>query len=109
MSMKEILLATTNTVAGRETAEVVGLVQGCTVQSKHIGQDILASLTTIVGGEIAAYTEMLEDARRIAVERMKKEARAQGANAIVGVRFSSASIMQNAAEILVYGTAVKLL
>ncbi|MBS3938412.1 MAG: heavy metal-binding domain-containing protein [Peptococcaceae bacterium] len=83
-----MLLATTNTVSGRETAEVVGLV---------------------VGGEIAACTEMLEDARRIAVERMKKEARAQGANAIVGVRFSSASIMQNAVEILVYGTAVKLL
>ncbi|MCL1894715.1 MAG: YbjQ family protein [Holophagaceae bacterium] len=87
--------------------QVLGLVKGSVVQSKHIGRDILAGLKTIVGGEISGYTEMLVEARQIATERMIQEAKMLKADAILGVRFECASIMQNAAELLAYGTAVR--
>ena len=87
--------------------EAIGLVKGSVVQSKHIGRDIMAGLKTIVGGEIRGYTEMLMEARQTATERMIEEARRLNADAVLGVRFESSSIMQNAAELLAYGTAIK--
>ena len=86
---------------------MIGLVKGSVVQSKHIGRDIMAGLKTIVGGEIKGYTEMLTEARQTATDRMIEEARRLKADAILGVRFECASILQNAAELLAYGTAVK--
>ena len=87
--------------------EVIGLVQGSIVQTKHIGRDIMAGFKTIVGGEIKGYTEMLTEARIIATQRMIQNALDIRADAIVCVRYSSANVMQNAAEILVFGTAVR--
>lgn len=106
--MKKMILVNTNEIPGREIIEVVGLVKGSTIQSKHIGKDILAGLKTIVGGEISEYTKMLEQARQIAIKRMVEEATSKGANAIVNIRFATSAIMQGAAELLVYGTAVKV-
>ncbi len=99
-------LATTDFVAGKEL-EHLGLVQGNIVDSKHIGKDIMAGLKTIVGGEIQQYTELMKEARRIATERMIQEAQNMGADAIIAVRYSTAQIMDTAAEIMVYGTAVR--
>lgn len=101
-----MLLVNTEYVAGREV-EMLGMVKGSTVQSKHIGKDISQSFKTIVGGELKSYTEMLCEARDIATQRMIEEAYAMGADAIVCVRYSSSAIMQGAAEVMVYGTAVK--
>jgi len=102
-----MLIVSVNEIPGK-SYEVIGLVKGSVVQSKHVGRDIMAGLKTIVGGEIRGYTEMLMEARDLATNRMIEEARGLGANAILGVRYESASIMQNAAEVLAYGTAVKL-
>ena len=88
--------------------EALGLVQGSVVQSKHIGRDFMAGLKTIVGGEIVGYTEMLTEARAIATERMAQQAEALGADAVVNVRYSSSAIMESAAEVLAYGTAVRM-
>ena len=93
-------------IPGKEF-EVLGLVKGTIVQSKHIGRDFMAGLKTIVGGEIRSYTEMLVEARDIATRRMIAEAESLGADAIVGVRFSSSAVMQNAAEVIAFGTAVR--
>lgn len=87
--------------------DVLGLVKGNTVQSKNIGKDIGAGFKTIIGGEISGYTEMLRKARQIATQRMIDEAEGLGADAVINVRFASSSIMQSAAEIIAYGTAVK--
>jgi len=87
--------------------EVIGLVKGSVVQSKHLGRDLMASFKTMIGGEIKGYTEMLIEARQIATKRMVDEAAALGADAILKVTYESASIMQNAAEVMAYGTAVK--
>ena len=103
-----MLLATTNHVDGKEIKETLGLVKGTIVQSKHIGKDIMAGFKTIVGGEIKGYTEMVAEARQIATNRMIEEAEALGADAIVGIRYGSAEATQGAAEVLAYGTAVKL-
>lgn len=99
---------TTEEIKGKEIIETMGLVKGEIVTSKHFGKDFMAGLKQVVGGEIKSYTEMLRDARKIATERMIEEAKTLGADAIVGVRFGSSAIMQNAAEIVAYGTAVKL-
>lgn len=88
--------------------EVLGLVKGSVVQSKHIGKDFLAGLKTIVGGEIKGYTEMISEARSIATSRMAQEAQALGADAVLNVRYGSSSVMDGAAEIIAYGTAVKI-
>ena len=88
--------------------EVLGLVKGAVVQSKHLGKDFMAGLKTLVGGEIKGYTEMINEARSIATERMVAEAAAMGADAILGVRFGSSAIMDGAAEVLAYGTAIKI-
>ena len=103
-----MLLVTTNRIEGKEIKETLGLVKGTVVQSKHIGKDIMAGFKGIVGGEIKGYTEMITEARGIATDRMIEEAKSLGADAIVGVRYGSAEATQAAAEILAYGTAVKL-
>ena len=103
-----MLIVSTETVPGK-TIEVLGLVEGSTIQSSHIGRDIGASLKTIVGGELKGYSEMMERARAQATERMVAQAQRLGADAIVCVRYGSASVMQNAAEVLAYGTAVRFL
>lgn len=87
--------------------EALGLVKGTIVQSKNLGRDFMAGMKTLVGGEIVGYTEMVNEARAIAVKRMVDEAEALGADAVVGVRFGSSSVMQGAAEVIAYGTAVK--
>ncbi len=87
--------------------QMLGLVKGSTIQSKHIGKDIAESLKTLVGGELKAYNEMMEEARSIAIDRMTAEASALGADAVIAIRFSTSSIMQGAAEVVAYGTAVK--
>ncbi|WP_250278203.1 YbjQ family protein [[Clostridium] colinum] len=89
--------------------EVLGLVEGSTVQSKHIGRDLGASFKTIVGGELKGYTEMLEEARKQATERVIEQAKALGADAVLGIHYSSSAVMQGASEILCYGTAVKFI
>lgn len=88
--------------------EVLGLVKGNVVRSKHIGRDIMAALKNIVGGELVGYTEMLSEARDIATQRMAAEAQALGANAIIGIEYTTSSISQGTTEVLVYGTAVKM-
>ncbi|MBR6378340.1 MAG: YbjQ family protein [Oscillospiraceae bacterium] len=103
-----MLIVTTETISGKNL-EMLGLVKGSTVQSKHIGKDIGAGFKTLVGGELKSYTEMMEDARRIATDRMIAEAQNLGADAVVNVRFASAGIMQGAAEVIAYGTAVRYL
>ena len=103
-----MLILTTDTVPGKNIKEVIGLVKGSTIRSKHIGKDIGASFKQIVGGELTGYDEMLTEARKIAIARMVEDAESQGANAIIGFRLTSASVMQGAAEMLAYGTGVIL-
>lgn len=103
-----MLLCTTNKVEGKEITETLGLVKGTIVQSKHIGRDFMAGMKTLVGGEIKGYTEMLNEARTEATNRMIKEAESMGADAIVGIRYGTSEATQGAAEIFAYGTAVKL-
>ena len=103
-----MILITTNQIPGREIRETLGLVKGNTIRAKHIGKDILAGLRNIVGGEIKEYTEALSEAREVALKRMIEDAEKLGAEAIVGIRFTTSQIMGGAAELLVYGTAVKL-
>ena len=103
-----MILTTTETISGREL-ETLGLVRGSTIQSKNIGKDITQSFKTLVGGELKAYTEMMNEARALATQRMVKQAEDLGADAVVCVRYASASIMQGAAEVMAYGTAVKFL
>lgn len=101
-----MLMTTTEQIPGKEY-EVLGMVKGATIQSKHIGKDFGAGLKSIVGGELTGYTDMMEEAREIAIERMRHEAASKGADAIVCVRFSTSAIMQGAAEVMAFGTAVK--
>ncbi len=101
-----MILVNTDYVAGKELT-MLGMVQGSTVQSRHIGKDILSGLKTLVGGELTAYSDMLNDARAQATKRMVDKAVALGADAIVNIRYTSSTVMQGAAEILAYGTAVK--
>ena len=103
-----MLLLNIDYVPGREVAEALGIVKGTTVQSKNFGRDFMAGMKTLVGGEIVGYTEMLTEARQIAMKRMVDEAKAINADAIINIRFSSSSIMQGAAEVVAYGTAVRL-
>lgn len=103
-----MIFTTTPDVPGREISEVLGVVTGNVVQSKHVGRDIMASLKAIVGGELKGYTEMLTEARDLAVRRMVESGQAKHADAIVNIRFTTSSIMASSSEILAYGTAVKL-
>lgn len=101
-------LLSINYVPGREI-EALGMVKGSVVQTKHMGKDFMAGMKTLVGGEIRSYTEMLNEARAIATQRMAEEAMALGADAVIGVTYGSSAIMQGAAEIVAYGTAVKII
>ncbi len=101
-----MILVNTDYIAGKEL-EMLGLVKGSTIQSKNIGRDITQSFKTIVGGELGAYTEMMNDARALATKRMIAEAEGLGADAVVNVRYASATVMQGAAEVMAYGTAVR--
>ena len=102
-----MILVNTDYISGKEL-EMLGLVKGSTIQSKNVGKDITQAFKTLVGGELKAYTEMMNEARALATKRMVAEAEALGADAIICTRFATSSIMQSAAEIMVYGTAVKL-
>lgn len=102
-----MLLLNIDHIPGREI-EALGLVKGSVVQCKSVGKDFMAGMKTFVGGEIESYTDMLTEARQLATKRMVDEAEALGADAVVNIRYASASIMQEAAEITVYGTAVRL-
>ena len=101
-----MILVNTDYITGKEL-EMLGLVKGSTIQSKHVGKDILQSFKTLVGGELRAYNDMMNEARAIATKRMVAEAEALGADAVVNVRYASAAVVQGAAEVIVYGTAVK--
>jgi uncharacterized protein YbjQ (UPF0145 family) len=101
-----MLLTNIETIPGKTIAVCHGVVSGSSVRSKHVGRDIMAGLKNIVGGELRGYTELLEESREQATERMKAQASQMGANAIVNVRFSTSSVAAGAAEIYVYGTAV---
>ena len=101
-----MILVNTDYISGREL-EMLGLVKGSTIQTRNIGRDITQSFKTIVGGELKAYTEMMNEARALATKRMVEEAEAMGADAVVCMRYASAAVMQGAAEVIAYGTAVK--
>jgi len=101
-----MILVNTDYISGKEL-EMLGLVKGSTIQTKNIGRDITQSFKTLVGGELGAYTQMMNDARALATKRMVAEAEALGADAIVNVRYASSAVMQGAAESIAYGTAVK--
>ncbi|MBQ2731247.1 MAG: YbjQ family protein [Clostridia bacterium] len=103
-----MILVNTDFITGKEL-ETLSLVKGSTIQSKHIGKDIAQSFKTLVGGELTAYNEMMNEARALATKRMVAEAEALGADAVVNVRYASSAVMQGAAEVIVYGTAVRFL
>ncbi len=100
--------STVNEIAGKEIVEVLGLVRGNTIRARHVGKDILARFKNLVGGEITGYTKMLGESREQAIDRMTAEAKNLGADAIIGIRFTTSSVMQGAAELLAYGTAVRI-
>ncbi|MBQ2276335.1 MAG: YbjQ family protein [Lachnospiraceae bacterium] len=101
-----MILVNTDYIAGKEL-EMLGLVKGSTIQSKHVGKDIAESFKTLVGGELSAYTQMMNEARALATKRMVEDAQRLGADAIVNVRYASSAVVQGAAEVMAYGTAVK--
>ena len=101
-----MILVNTDYISGKEL-ETITLVKGSTIQSKHLGKDIMQGFKTLVGGELTAYTEMMNEARALATKRMVEEAERFGADAIVNIRYASSSVMEGAAEVMAYGTAVK--
>ncbi len=103
-----MLFVTTESISGKEIIENLGTVRGSTVRARNIGRDIFAGLKNLVGGEISEYTKLLAQAREQAIQRMVQDAQRMGADAIVNVRFNTSQVMQGAAEMLAYGTAVKL-
>lgn len=101
-----MIVTTSSDIAGRKVVRTLGLVRGNTIRARHVGRDIMAGLRNLVGGEVSEYTKLLGEAREQALDRMVEEARNLGADAIVDVRFSTSMVMQAAAELLSYGTAV---
>ena len=101
-----IILVNTDYISGKNF-EMIGLVRGTMIQSVHFGKDIMNSFKTLVGGELTSYTEMMNEARAIATKRMCEDAEAMGADAVVNIRYASSAVMQGAAEVMAYGTAVK--
>ncbi len=101
-----MILVNTDFITGKELT-TIQIVKGSTIQSKNLGKDIMSGLKTIVGGELTAYSEMINEARAIATKRMVEEAESLGADGVINIRYASSSVMQGAAEVLVYGTAVK--
>lgn len=103
-----MLCSNTEDIPGQQIVEFYGVVTGSTVRAKHIGRDIAAGLKNFVGGELKGYTELLQEARKEALQRMMEQARSVGANAVINVRFGTSSVAQGAAELFAYGTAVKV-
>ena len=103
-----MILVNTDYIEGKKL-EMLGLVKGSTIQSKNIGRDITQSFKTLVGGELKAYTDMMNDARALATKRMAEEAEAMGADAVVNIRYASSAVMAGAAEVMAYGTAVRFI
>lgn len=101
-----MILVTTDYITGKEL-DMLGVVKGTTIQSKHMGKDLMAGFKTMVGGELTGYNEMMNEARALGTKRMVQEAEALNADAVVNIRYASSAIMQGAAEVIVYGTAVK--
>lgn len=101
-----MIVSSTDSIPGKKTIEILGVARGSTVRARNVGRDILASLKGLVGGEIKEYTRLLADARESALMRMQDDAKRMGANAVVNVRFTTSAVMQGAAEILAYGTAI---
>ena len=101
-----MIVVTTDAIPGKRVVRTLGLVKGNTIRARHVGKDILAGLKGLVGGEISEYTKMVAESREQCIDRLVEEAEALGANAVVGLRFTTASMMQGAAELLAYGTAV---
>ena len=106
--MKEIITTTTDDIPGKKVSKILGVVKGNTIRARHIGRDILAGLKNIIGGEIKSYTELTSQARDEAFNRMVNEAINLEADAVINIRFATSVVMQGAAEMLAYGTAVKL-
>ena len=107
--MSFMMVTTTEKIPGREVKEVLGVVFGCCVQMKHLGKDIRAAGRTIIGGESKPYTELMEESRRTAMQRMIEDAEKLGADAIIGMRYATAQTMHGAAELIAFGTAVRLI
>jgi uncharacterized protein YbjQ (UPF0145 family) len=107
MEEKKMILVNTDYISGKEL-ETLGLVKGSTIQSKNLGKDITQAFKSLIGGELTAYNEMMNEARALATKRMVEEAEKMGADGIVNIRYASSSVMQNAAEVIAYGTAVKI-
>lgn len=107
-SSQSMVISNTESIPGRTIVEFYGVVTGNTVRAKHVGRDIMAGLKNIVGGELKGYTELLQDSRKEATDRMIEQAASMGANAVINVRFATSSISQGAAELFAYGTAVKV-
>lgn len=103
-----MIVTNTDLVPQKEIVEILGVVKGNTIRAKHLGKDIMSSLKHLVGGELNQYTQMIDEARDVAYDKMVAEAKEKGADAVVSVRFSTSAIAQGAAEVLCYGTAVKL-
>jgi len=103
-----MLMTNLESIPGRNVVRHLGLVQGSTVRAKNVGRDIMAGLKNLVGGELKGYTELLQEARQEAIDRLQQQAAAVGANAVLNVRFTTSSVAQGAAEMLAYGTAVQL-
>jgi len=101
-----MIITTSGQVEGKTIVKTVGLVKGSTIRARHLGRDIMAGLRGVVGGEISEYTKMMAEAREQALQRMTEDAEKKGANAIVSMRFGTSMVMQNAAEVLAYGTGV---
>jgi uncharacterized protein YbjQ (UPF0145 family) len=108
IASERMLITTTNEVEGRAIVRTIGLVTGSTIRARHVGRDIMAGLRNVVGGEVSEYTKMMAESREQALERMVASATAAGANAVIGLRFSTSMVMSGAAEMLAYGTAVVL-
>ena len=108
MRGKRMIFTNIGIVPGKEIVEHYGIVQGSTVRAKHIGRDFMATLKNLVGGELRGYTELLQDSRKEAMARMADQADQLGANAVINIRFATSSVAQGAAELFVYGTAVKV-
>ena len=103
-----MIITTSDKVEGKKIVKTIGMVKGSTIRARHLGRDIMAGLRGVVGGEISEYTKMMAESREQAIQRMVEDAEKQGANAIVGMRFTTSMVMQNASEILAYGTGVVL-
>jgi len=101
-----MIITTSEQIEGKKVVKTIGMVKGSTIRARHLGRDIMAALRGVVGGEITEYTKMMAESREQAIQRMVEDAEAQGANAIIALRFTTSMVMQNASEILAYGTGV---